>query len=196
LAAAIDAILPPLLEHLSAEETYLLALIDKHLTDGEWAEVGRAAMAETPKSLLPMVFGMVLRDAEPSTWRVWKRQSRVRPGSSSPGSGQGPTPGTRVVSAWTGSRTLPDQGRRGLPCTGSGTDGQRPSPILPVSLFVLPEIAGAVRWAGVFGRSGIAGVNEVDGQPVHRAVVTDDGRLALLDADGTEIWSSGAPDTA
>jgi len=65
LAAAIGAMLPPLLEHLAAEETHLLALIDKHVTDDEWAEVGQAAMAETPKSRLPMVFGMVLRDAEP-----------------------------------------------------------------------------------------------------------------------------------
>ncbi|MEU7587790.1 hemerythrin domain-containing protein [Micromonospora sp. NPDC049230] len=65
LASAVDAMIAPMLEHLVTEETHLLALIDKYLTDKEWAEVGAAAMATVPKNLLPMAFGMVLRDGTP-----------------------------------------------------------------------------------------------------------------------------------
>jgi hypothetical protein len=58
-------LIPALVEHLTAEETHVLALIDEALTDDEWAEVGAAAMAKTPKRKLPMIFGMVLRDSAP-----------------------------------------------------------------------------------------------------------------------------------
>jgi len=65
LAAALDAMIPPMLEHLGSEEAHLLSLIDKYLTEKEWGQVGAAAMASTPKNRLPMLFGMVLRDARP-----------------------------------------------------------------------------------------------------------------------------------
>jgi hypothetical protein len=121
-AAAIDAMLPPVLEHLDAEEAYLLALIDKHLTDDEWAEVGQAAMAKTPKSLLPMAFGMVLRDAEPehvaglktvTPGLAWFVLSRLGPRAYARYARR---IGLDRVSNPAGT------GRRGLPCTRSGPD--------------------------------------------------------------------------
>lgn len=90
VAAALDAMIPPMLEHLGAEEANVLALIDRYLTDAEWGEVGAAGMAETPKNRLPMAFGMVLRDARPeyvSALRAavpmpaWFVLSRVGPGA-------------------------------------------------------------------------------------------------------------------
>ena len=65
LAAALDAMIAPMLEHLGVEEAHLLSLIDKYLTEKEWGQVGAAAMASTPKNRLPVLFGMVLRDARP-----------------------------------------------------------------------------------------------------------------------------------
>ncbi|MBG6105996.1 hypothetical protein IW249_006410 [Micromonospora vinacea] len=90
VASAVDAMIPPMLEHLVTEETHLLALIDKYLTDKEWAEVGAAAMASMPKSLLPMAFGMVLRDGTPEyvaglkavvPGPAWFVLSRIGPGA-------------------------------------------------------------------------------------------------------------------
>ncbi len=72
LAAAFDALLPPLLEHLDTEETHLLALIDKYLTEKEWAQVAQAASARTPKSQAPVGFGMALYEASPEHLRVIK----------------------------------------------------------------------------------------------------------------------------
>ncbi|MEV6601026.1 hemerythrin domain-containing protein [Actinoplanes sp. NPDC051346] len=65
LAAALEAMIPPMVEHLDTEEEHLLPLIDKHLTAGEWAQVGEAGMKKTPKSKLPVIFGMVVRDGAP-----------------------------------------------------------------------------------------------------------------------------------
>ncbi len=64
LAAALEAMLAPMMEHLDTEEEHLLPLIDRHLTAQEWAEVGAKGMSKTPKSQLPMIFGMVLRDGQ------------------------------------------------------------------------------------------------------------------------------------
>lgn len=65
VAVALETMIPTMMEHMAAEETHLLALIDKYLTHDEWAEVGAAGMAKTPKSKLPVLFGMVLKDGEP-----------------------------------------------------------------------------------------------------------------------------------
>ncbi|MER7164896.1 hemerythrin domain-containing protein [Micromonospora sp. NPDC000207] len=65
LATTIDAMIEPMSEHLVAEETHVLPLIDEHLTDEEWAEAGKHGMSAVRKSQLPLVFGMLLRDARP-----------------------------------------------------------------------------------------------------------------------------------
>ncbi|NBE98591.1 FAD-binding protein [Nonomuraea sp. KC401] len=57
---ALDALIPPLREHLALEEAEALALIDRHLTAGEWAEVGGMGLAEVPPERVPVMFGMLL----------------------------------------------------------------------------------------------------------------------------------------
>ncbi|NLU69475.1 hemerythrin domain-containing protein [Streptomyces sp. HNM0574] len=63
LAGTVDGLLPPLGEHLAAEEAQLLPLIDRHLTAGEWAEVGSKALGTMPRGSLPVLFGMLLQEA-------------------------------------------------------------------------------------------------------------------------------------
>ncbi|RKR89640.1 hemerythrin-like domain-containing protein [Micromonospora pisi] len=72
LAAAVERLIPPLLEHLATEEANLLSLIDKHLTAAEWAEVAAASMGKLPKGKLPLSFGMALYEAEPEHVQVLK----------------------------------------------------------------------------------------------------------------------------
>ncbi|OLT30526.1 hypothetical protein BJF79_38790 [Actinomadura sp. CNU-125] len=57
---ALDALLPPLREHLALEEAEALAFIDRHLTAGEWAEVGGMGLAAVPPEQVPLMFGMLL----------------------------------------------------------------------------------------------------------------------------------------
>ncbi len=64
LATALESMVAPMVEHLDTEEEHLLPLIDRYLTAQEWAEVGAKGMDKTPKSQLPMIFGMVLRDGQ------------------------------------------------------------------------------------------------------------------------------------
>jgi hypothetical protein len=88
LAASIDVLIPPMLDHLDTEERDLLALIDQYLTEREWADVGATAMATLPKNRLPIAFGTVLLDGEPehvgalkavAPGPVWFVLSRVGP---------------------------------------------------------------------------------------------------------------------
>jgi hemerythrin-like domain-containing protein len=52
-----------LLEHLEDEETTLLPLAAKHITEQEWASLGEHMVASTPKLTLLTLFGLVLEDA-------------------------------------------------------------------------------------------------------------------------------------
>ncbi len=52
-------------EHLQAEETTVLPLVERHITEAEWHGVGEAAMAAIPKSKLPMVTGMIAHGNDP-----------------------------------------------------------------------------------------------------------------------------------
>jgi len=72
LADAIDALSAPLDEHLQAEEKNMLPLIDRFLTADEWADVGNKALADIPWSKVPVVFGMVLRDATDAQRALFK----------------------------------------------------------------------------------------------------------------------------
>lgn len=72
VAVALETMIPTMMEHMAAEEAHLLALIDKYLTHDEWAEVGAEGMAKTPKSRLPLIFGMVLKDGEPEDVESFK----------------------------------------------------------------------------------------------------------------------------
>ncbi|WP_436762973.1 hemerythrin domain-containing protein [Streptosporangium sp. V21-05] len=55
-----------LLEHLDDEESTLLPLAAKHITEREWASLGDHLVAHTPKLTLLTLFGLVLEDANPA----------------------------------------------------------------------------------------------------------------------------------
>jgi iron-sulfur cluster repair protein YtfE (RIC family) len=72
VAVALETMIPTMVEHMAAEEANLLPLIDKYLTHDEWAELGAEGMGNTPKSRLPIIFGMVLKDGEPEHIEAFK----------------------------------------------------------------------------------------------------------------------------
>ncbi|MFG3257308.1 hemerythrin domain-containing protein [Streptomyces sp. NPDC048172] len=63
LVDTLDGLLAPLGEHLAAEEAEMLPLIDRYLTAGEWAEVGRKGLGNVPRGKVPVLFGMLLQEA-------------------------------------------------------------------------------------------------------------------------------------
>ncbi|MFF9364979.1 hemerythrin domain-containing protein [Streptomyces griseoluteus] len=88
LADCIDDVLPPLCEHLDAEEQKMLPLIDRYLTADEWAEVGNKGLGNVPRTKVPVLFGMLLQEAsdqhralfrEAITPPVFAMMSRVGP---------------------------------------------------------------------------------------------------------------------
>jgi hypothetical protein len=64
LASAAERLIPALTEHLDLEEAEVLPLIDRYLTDEEWKAGVQSEAATIPKSRLPLVFGMMLYDAD------------------------------------------------------------------------------------------------------------------------------------
>lgn len=68
--AALDALLPPLREHLALEEAEALALIDRHLSAGEWGEVGAMGLAAVPPERVTVMFGMLLDGVSPQMCEV------------------------------------------------------------------------------------------------------------------------------
>jgi hemerythrin-like domain-containing protein len=54
-----------MIEHLDDEESHLLPLAARHLTDPEWEAVGEHFVATTPKAQLLIFLGAVLEDATP-----------------------------------------------------------------------------------------------------------------------------------
>jgi hypothetical protein len=62
-AQSVDALLAPLEEHLCAEEREILPLIDRYLTNAEWAAVGEHGLPQLTPRQVPLVFGMMLRVA-------------------------------------------------------------------------------------------------------------------------------------
>ncbi|MFC3995067.1 hemerythrin domain-containing protein [Nocardiopsis sediminis] len=72
LAGAIDRLLPPLCEHLDAEEEKMLPLIDRYLTADEWAEVGSKGLGNISAGKVPVLFGMLLQDASTEQRALFK----------------------------------------------------------------------------------------------------------------------------
>ncbi|WP_433607741.1 hemerythrin domain-containing protein [Prescottella agglutinans] len=66
LVAALTDHRAVLVEHLDDEETTLLPLAAKHITEKEWASLGEHLVANTPKLTLLTLFGLVLEDANQS----------------------------------------------------------------------------------------------------------------------------------
>jgi hypothetical protein len=65
LADALDRAYELLVEHLDAEETRLLPLAGRLLTEAEWAQLGEQGNGGIPKSRLPLCFGMMMYEGEP-----------------------------------------------------------------------------------------------------------------------------------
>ncbi|MEV6848236.1 hemerythrin domain-containing protein [Actinoplanes sp. NPDC051411] len=72
VARHAEALLVPLAEHLDLEESKVLPLIDTYLTEGEWKAVVGGEAATIPKKQLPLVFGMMLYDADDVTQRMMR----------------------------------------------------------------------------------------------------------------------------
>ncbi|MFI6078713.1 hemerythrin domain-containing protein [Actinoplanes sp. NPDC051343] len=72
LAKVCEDLLGPLTEHLDLEEAEVLPLIDRYLTDAEWKGIVRGEAATIPKAQLPLVFGMMLYDADDVTQSMMK----------------------------------------------------------------------------------------------------------------------------
>jgi hypothetical protein len=72
LADAVEEILQPLGEHLDTEEKNILPLIDRYLTAEEWADVGNKGLVNVPRSKVPVLFGMMLRDASDVHLKLFK----------------------------------------------------------------------------------------------------------------------------
>jgi len=84
LAAALDALLDRLQEHMALEEKEILPLAEKFVTAAEWARLGEHALSETPKKDLPLGLGMShTRRAWPPVWPTPPSRSAVRSGSRS-----------------------------------------------------------------------------------------------------------------
>lgn len=66
LAAHYDALYSALAEHLEAEERRVLPLVARCITESEWAELGEAGRSGIAGKNMPLVFGMLMHDADPA----------------------------------------------------------------------------------------------------------------------------------
>ncbi|MGY2128547.1 hemerythrin domain-containing protein [Blastococcus sp. SYSU DS0617] len=65
VASGFDALRTALIEHLDDEERDILPLAARHITQAEWNELGEKGVGETPKRLLPILFGAVAEESTP-----------------------------------------------------------------------------------------------------------------------------------
>jgi hemerythrin-like domain-containing protein len=65
LAGAVDELVARLLDHMAAEETRLLPLAARCITEEEWAALGRRSMEKMPLRFLPVVLGAMRQIADP-----------------------------------------------------------------------------------------------------------------------------------
>ncbi len=65
VAAGFEALRDALLEHLDQEEAEILPLAARHVTPQEWSRLGEHGVEGMRRSHLPLMFGMVLEDADP-----------------------------------------------------------------------------------------------------------------------------------
>lgn len=65
LAATVDALRAELLAHLDEEERHVLPLAAAHVSQQEWDELGEHDIAKMSRSQLPLLFGMILEEADP-----------------------------------------------------------------------------------------------------------------------------------
>src|SRR5215469_11180831 len=60
LAGALGRLLPVMTEHLALEEERVVPLIEKYVTQADYAHVARGQAAHIPPDKLPAVFGMIM----------------------------------------------------------------------------------------------------------------------------------------
>lgn len=65
LVEAVQALVPRLEDHLTLEEGRVLPLIERHLSESEYARLGEEGNAHTPAELLPTTFGMIIYESAP-----------------------------------------------------------------------------------------------------------------------------------
>ncbi|MFI6340492.1 hemerythrin domain-containing protein [Streptomyces sp. NPDC050535] len=70
LGAACEALLERAVEHMALEEKEILPLAAEHVTDVEWAGLGEHGMGKIPKKDLPLIFGMLMYEADPAVVKV------------------------------------------------------------------------------------------------------------------------------
>jgi hemerythrin-like domain-containing protein len=66
LAGAMERLFPVMNEHLALEEERVIPLIEKYVSQAEYARVAQEQGAEVPPDKLPAVFGMFMYEAEPA----------------------------------------------------------------------------------------------------------------------------------
>jgi hypothetical protein len=65
LAGAIGQLLPVMKEHLALEEERVVPLIEKYVTQAEYARVAQSQAAEVPPDKLAIIFGMFMYETAP-----------------------------------------------------------------------------------------------------------------------------------
>lgn len=65
LADVLEQLSRVLDEHLADEEEHILPLAARWLSASEWNQLGEAAMAQLPQKKLPLLFGMLMYEANP-----------------------------------------------------------------------------------------------------------------------------------
>jgi hemerythrin-like domain-containing protein len=81
LADAIDWLIPASAGHLAVEEEHAVPLIEKHLTQAEYALLAQRGNAGIPPDKLPTIFGMIMYEADPSVigMAVAQMPAKVQP---------------------------------------------------------------------------------------------------------------------
>ncbi len=72
VARAADDLLPRIAEHLDLEELKVLSLIDRFLTEKEWAQVGGSGLKKFPFAKLTIAFGMILNETTPEQAQIMR----------------------------------------------------------------------------------------------------------------------------
>lgn len=69
-ATSLDRLTAELIEHLGLEEEQILPLAATCMTQSEWDQLGEEGLGALPKRRLPLVFGMIMKDADPEVIRA------------------------------------------------------------------------------------------------------------------------------
>jgi iron-sulfur cluster repair protein YtfE (RIC family) len=67
LADALDRLIPPLKEHLSAEQDRVVPLMEQYITDAEWNKMVEKESAHVDPEQLPLWFGMLMYEGDPDS---------------------------------------------------------------------------------------------------------------------------------